>query len=178
MMRSVLLFTAILSFSSAFSTRRDILQKACAIATASPVIAAQAAVDACPPKSNNCLRTTWTAPGKVTASEVLEILNSYPQEGQNKADLGGWSLVTNDLTGSTKSARLEYQSGIGNFAKFLNGGKPFVDDLFVEITGDSTVEFKSASRVGDSDFGVNQKRMRFLAEQARAKGWTAPDPVY
>lgn len=175
MIRSVLVLLLATS-AAGFSTRRALLRNACA--AASVVVAAPAAsyaIDACPPKSKNCLSTTWTAPAgtKNVAGDVLEILKSYPQEGQNKVDLGGYSIVSSDA----KGARIEYQSGIGNFAKFLNGGKPFVDDLTVEVSGDS-VAFKSASRIGESDLGVNQKRMQFLAQQARAKGWTAPDPVY
>ena len=38
------------------------------------------------------------------------------------------------------------------------------------INGDS-VAFKSASRVGDSDFGVNSKRMAYIAKGLKAKGW-------
>ena len=45
--------------------------------------------------------------------------------------------------------RIEFLSGIGNMAKFFNGGRPFVDDfeLAVEDTG---VCVRSSSRVGDS----------------------------
>jgi hypothetical protein len=53
-------------------------------------------------------------------------------------------------------------SGKGNFAKFFNAGKPFVDDLNIEIEDDGKVEIKSASRVGESDFGVNKAVSRVL----------------
>jgi hypothetical protein len=66
----------------------------------------------------------------------------------------------------------------GNFAKFFNGGKPFVDDLVLEITDSGAVEVRSSSRVGDSDMGVNQNRLNFLASNLRAAGWTAPEPKY
>ena len=32
---------------------------------------------------------------------------------------------------------------------------------------------RSASRVGDSDFGVNAKRVNYIAKGLREKGWTA-----
>ena len=70
-------------------------------------------------------------------------------------------------------ARLEFKSGIGNFAKFLNGGKPFVDDLELQLS-DGGLAVKSASRVGDSDLGVNAKRLNYIAAKLREKGWTAP----
>lgn len=97
--------------------------------------------------------------------------------GQNKVDLGGWTIVEDNLT-SSGTARVEYRSGIGNFAKFLNGGKPFVDDLKLEITDSGSVQVRSSSRVGDSDFDVNRKRLVFLADKLRGAGWTVPDPKY
>ena len=76
------------------------------------------------------------------------------------------------------TARVEYKSGIGNFAKFLNGGKPFVDDLKLEIADSGAVEVRSASRIGESDLGVNKKRLEFLKKGVVAAGWSAPDPMY
>ncbi len=55
-------------------------------------------------------------------------LKAYPQEGQAGVDLGGWAFADDQLA-TAGYARLEYRSGLGNFAKFFNGGKPFVDDL-------------------------------------------------
>jgi hypothetical protein len=138
------------------------------------------AINACPPRSNNCIRTTWTVPegsAKNIAQSMETILNSYPQEGQADVDLGGWTLVENNLQ-STGKARVEYSSGVGKFAKFFNGGKPFIDDLEVEIVGDNKIELRSASRVGDSDFDVNKKRLLFLGGKAKALGWNVPDPTY
>lgn len=135
-----------------------------------------AALSACPPKSKNCIATSWTAPsGADAAKDMDEILNSYPQAGQDKVDLGGWKVAQGDI--KSGSARVEYTSGVGNFAKFLNGGKPFVDDLEIEISG-QTVNIKSASRIGESDLDVNRKRLQFLANKAKSMGWTAPDPTY
>ena len=75
-------------------------------------------------------------------------------------------------------ARVEFRSGLGNFAKFLNGGKPFVDDLEIEVVDGNKIELKSASRVGESDLDVNRKRLQFLAAQANSLGWEAPEPKY
>ena len=35
------------------------------------------------------------------------------------------------------------------------------------------VAARSSSRVGDSDFGVNAKRVNYIAKGLREKGWTA-----
>lgn len=70
------------------------------------------------------------------------------------------------------TAAIEYKSsGKGNFAKFFNGGKPFTDDLILEVSG-TVVEVRSSSRVGESDFGVNAKRVGYLAQLLSAKGWS------
>jgi uncharacterized protein (DUF1499 family) len=107
------------------------------------------------------------------AAIVTDILSSYPQTGQADVDKGGWTIVSN--TGNNMA--VEYKSGIGNFAKFFNGGKPFVDDLVASVDS-TTVTIKSASRVGDSDLGVNLKRLQYLGAVARGKGWTVPEPKY
>lgn len=102
---------------------------------------------------------------------MTSTLSSYPQEGQAGVDLGGWALVEDKLK-SEGYARYEFKSGIGNFAKFYNEGEPFVDDLELSV-GPSAVDIRSSSRVGDLDFGVNAKRLNFLAERLRSKGWSA-----
>ena len=104
-------------------------------------------------------------------SDLKAAVESYPQEGQAGVDLGGWKYAVDDLD-SKGYARLEYKSGIGNFAKFFNGGKPFVDDLEVQTDG-AKVAVRSSSRIGDSDLGVNNKRLDFIAAKLAAKGWKA-----
>ena len=94
--------------------------------------------------------------------------------GQNKADEGGWSFAVDELDKSGY-ARLEYKSGLGNMAKYFNGGKPFVDDLEV-LVGSDSVSVRSSSRVGDSDLGVNAKRLAYLAKDLKAKGWDVVTP--
>lgn len=79
------------------------------------------AIEACPKGSSNCIRTTWTPPSgtskKDAAQQVKAVIDSYPQEGQDKVDLGGWNIVED----SGDKLSVEYKSGIGKFAKFFNG---------------------------------------------------------
>jgi uncharacterized protein (DUF1499 family) len=132
-----------------------------------------AGITACPPGSQNCIVTTWTAPkGTNVKTTFLKILNAYPQAGQANVDKGGYKIVS-----SNSPIKVEYKSGIGNFAKLFNGGQPFVDDLIAVVTNDG-VTIKSSSRIGQSDLGVNQKRLKFLGAQAKAMGWTVPEPKY
>mmetsp|Transcript_20691 Transcript_20691/g.37364 ORF Transcript_20691/g.37364 Transcript_20691/m.37364 type:complete len:193 (-) Transcript_20691:292-870(-) len=136
------------------------------------------AIESCPPGSKNCLRQTWTPPSSTSAadaaSQLRDALNAYPQEGleDGKVDGGGYTIVSDTLGSDSGSIALEYRSsGKGTFAKLFNGGKPFVDDLVIEANG-SAFEFRSASRVGDSDFGINGKRTSYIGGLLKGKGWS------
>ena len=212
MLRTLLCTLAVtagaLKLPAAQFDRRAALARA---ATAGLVIpaAASASVSACPNGANNCWSTSgsgkntmqkWVFPAgtdKAAAVKSLqEVVSAYPQAGQGGVDLGGWS-VAEDALAERGYARYEFKSGIGNFAKFFNGGKPFVDDLELSVE-DGFVGVRSSSRVGDSDFGVNVragvpsralqttphppslhalqgKRVNYIASGLRAKGWQAPD---
>jgi hypothetical protein len=163
--------------------RRDVFRSVASTGVAAAFVSSPSlanALDACPAGSSNCIRTTWTPPAgtsKADATSTLKkVLESYSQEGQNKVDLGGWRIVEDNF--GSGSATIEYTSGIGNFAKYFNGGKPFIDDLKLEIANSGVVEVRSASRIGDSDFKVNQKRLSFFVEKLGAEGWNAPEPKY
>jgi hypothetical protein len=163
--------------------RRDVFRSVASAGVAAAFVSSPSfanALEACPAGSSNCIRTTWTPPAgtsKADATSTLKkVLESYPQEGQNKVDLGGWKIVEDNF--ASGSARIEYTSGLGNFAKFLNGGKPFIDDLKLDIADSGVVDVRSSSRIGESDFKVNQKRLSFFVEKLMAEGWNAPEPKY
>ena len=131
---------------------------------------ASAAVGSCKKGANNCVEGTWTGAkdAKDAAATLKSVLDAYPQAGQDGVDGGGWKYISS----SDSEFKLEYNSaGTGNLAKFFNGGKPFTDDLDISINADGSVNFKSASRVGDSDFGVNGKRMTYIENALKEKGW-------
>mmetsp|Transcript_161445 Transcript_161445/g.513009 ORF Transcript_161445/g.513009 Transcript_161445/m.513009 type:complete len:207 (-) Transcript_161445:138-758(-) len=163
--------------------RRELIFGAATSALLAGPLAASA-VEACKDGANNCYSSAsqpgknfvapWSWPAGTSKGDAIkalrEVLEAYPKEGQGDVDQGGWSLAVDEL--ATKGyARLEYLSGVGNFARFFNGGKPFVDDLEVSV-GESSVSVRSGSRVGDSDMGVNTKRLNYLAKALTAKGWT------
>ena len=135
----------------------------------------------CPPGSPNCILTAWTPPKGIDKSSVatamVNILQSYPQEGQAGVDKGGWKITDGDLI-ETGTLSLEYQSGTGLLSILLNCGRPFVDDLEIKILNSNKVELRSSSRIGKSDFGVNKKRLLFLGERAKEIGWNVPEPTY
>eukprot|EP00536_Pseudo-nitzschia_multiseries_P015545 jgi/Psemu1/312267/fgenesh1_kg.908_\ len=184
---SILLLIGTLSSAGAYSVkpqntvgRREMFQQAGVLAFIAAANPANA-LDACPKGSNNCLTTKWAPPSgtdaSAAASTLKKVIESYPQEGQNKADMGGWTVVQDSFAPGGVVA-VEYKSGIGNFARFFNGGNPFVDDLKLAIGEDGVVDVRSSSRVGDSDLGINQKRLAYIADMLQKEGWNAPVPKY
>jgi len=181
-----LLFCALPAFVPPLSRRAALAAPAAAAMLLLGAETATADVTACKPGANNCWSTLSTDKTKMSpwkwptgtskaaaVSQLKAAIDAYPQAGQGEVDLGGYSYAVDTLA-DKGYARLEFKSGIGNFARFFNGGQPFVDDFEVSV-GDSSVAVKSASRLGDSDFGVNAKRCNYIAAALRAKGWDAPD---
>ncbi len=151
------------------------------------------ALGLCRPKARNCIRTTWEAPGTVNEAQAIEtlrdVLNSYPQNGQNGIDCNGWIIVHDSLSSSLTSdeprtLKLEYRSCVGPAALTINLAQPFVDDVILELdnVGSNnrvTVQVKSSSRMGSSDLFVNRKRIEYLGDELRQKyGWIVPDIKY
>jgi hypothetical protein len=185
---------------AAFSTsRRDAFAYASLLLV--PVVVAIAvpsdpanALEECGKKSHNCIRTTWRAPPSIVdphdaAKVVRDVLNSYPQEGQAGVDCNGWRVVNDGEFDSSDSGTiaLEYKSCVGPAALAINLGRPFVDDLKLEMGRDQSssspsggilVEVKSSSRMGSSDLFVNRKRMVYLGKRLKERGWSVPEPRY
>eukprot|EP00980_Cylindrotheca_fusiformis_P000705 scaffold168_cov124-Cylindrotheca_fusiformis.AAC.5 len=182
------LFSVLLSLATAaaFSSQtplngREVVKPGFSARDATVTCSAQAnSIEPCPPGSQNCIRTTWTPPpGSDKASSTAslrKVLEAYPQEGQDKIDLGGWSLVEDNFDNG--SARFEFKSGTGFFAILFNFGQPFIDDLKLVILDSGVVEVRSSSRKGKSDLGVNQKRLAYIGKGLAAEGWTIPEPTY
>jgi hypothetical protein len=186
--RSLVIVTATFAVGHGFShipqpamSRREALSNALASVAVVSLPGAANAIKACPPGSNNCLRQTWTPPSSASAADAVaqlrEALSAYPIEGQEdgKVDGGGYTVVSDTLgsDASSGSIAVEYRSsGKGTFARIFNGGKPFVDDLVIEASGSGAFDFRSASRVGDSDFGVNGKRLSYIGGLLTGKGWS------
>jgi len=128
------------------------------------------------PSTSNCWSTSagdashqsqpfsFSKPTSEAADDLLEVLNSYPKDGQQidektLVDGGGWRMIKND----GGYFQLEFES-----KKF-----GFVDDVEFSVQ-DGTVQYRSASRQGDSDFGVNAYRLNYIAEGLKKKGWSTP----
>jgi uncharacterized protein (DUF1499 family) len=98
-------------------------------------------------------------------AELAEVIDAY-KPGQDNVDGGGFKIVTND----PKKGYIYTQ-----FQSLKNG---YIDDMEVAyIDGDSfgerAVQVRSSSRLGYLDYGVNAKRLNYIAKDLRAKGWDA-----
>ena len=166
--------------------RRTLLPLAAtALGALVPAAASAAGVQPCAKNANNCWSTAsqdktamkaWAWPASMSRKDAIASLrkniDAYPQAGQDGVDAGGWSYAVDELD-AQGSARLEFKSGLGNMARFFNNNKPFVDDLEFAIA-DGRVDVRSSSRIGDSDLGVNAKRLNYIAAALRKDGWDAP----
>ena len=100
----------------------------------------------------------WKPPAGDTASfkTLVAVVKAYPP-GQGYIDGGGFKVVK------------ETESYL--YAQFESLKKGYIDDVEFAMSADGTVMVRSASRVGQTDFGVNAKRLNFLASALRDKGW-------
>jgi len=95
-------------------------------------------------------------------AELEQVISVY-KPGQGNIDGGGFEIQKVDA----KSAGYIYVQ----FEALKNG---YIDDLeFAVVPGKEGVQVRSSSRVGYLDFGVNAKRLNYLAKALREKGWVA-----
>lgn len=111
----------------------------------------------------------WVWPKDLDSSQAFQqledVIKSY-EPGQDGIDGGGFQIVKSD----TKTGYLYAQ-----FEALKNG---YIDDFEVAKIngargGDRAVQVRSSSRVGYLDYGVNGKRVNYIAKQLRQKGWEA-----
>ena len=101
--------------------------------------------------------------GERAFQQLEEVINAY-QPGQNGIDGGGFQIMKSDAKGGYIYAQFE---------SLKNG---YIDDLELAVVGgmvDRAVQVRSSSRVGYLDYGVNAKRLNYIAEALRAVGWDA-----
>ncbi len=112
---------------------------------------------------------SWKYPaGSISSKEaafqqLYEVVKAYPP-GQDNIDGGGFDIVTFD----PKAGYMYVQ-----FESLKNG---FIDDVEFAVVDDkiNQVEVRSSSRLGYLDYGVNSRRLNYLAKALRDLGWDAP----
>jgi Protein of unknown function (DUF1499) len=111
----------------------------------------------------------WVPPaslqGKVGAiTAALEAtMATYPQEGQNDVDRGGWiqAELNTDGNGGTY---LRYE--------FTSGKFKYIDELELLVDGKTgKVSVRTASRSAGFDYNVNATRLNFIQKALQKQGW-------
>lgn len=100
--------------------------------------------------------------------QLEQVLKKY-SPGQNGVDGGGFEIKTVDA--QKGYIYVQYEA--------LKNG--YIDDVeFAVIPGyaDRSVQVRSSSRIGYLDFGVNGKRLNYIANALRAEGWEAEGVEY
>ncbi|MEO8381274.1 MAG: DUF1499 domain-containing protein [Acidobacteriota bacterium] len=103
------------------------------------------------PKTPNCVSTQ--------ATSGVHAIAPIPYRGTAEEALTRLAAVVASMRGATIVER-----GAGSLrAEFRTRLFRFVDDVLFEIDAErKTLEFRSASRIGHSDLGVNRKRMELI----------------
>jgi uncharacterized protein (DUF1499 family) len=99
-------------------------------------------------------------------AQLASTINSY-KPGQANVDGGGFKIITNE------KGYIYTQ-----FESLKNGYIDDVEFALIEGFGKRSVQLRSSSRIGYLDFGVNAKRLNYLAKDLRSQGWDAPGVEY
>lgn len=99
---------------------------------------------------------------KEAFTQLLSVIEAY-EPGQKNIDGGGFKVISSDLEKGYIYAQFE---------SLKNG---YIDDFELASLDDKTneVQVRSSSRVGYLDFGVNAKRINFIAKKLKSLGWDA-----
>ena len=110
-------------------------------------------------KGVDTLIMPWKPPADDSApfASLVGAVKAYPP-GQGNVDGGGFQIVK--------------QTDGYLYVQFEALKKGYIDDVEFATRPDGTVQVRSSSRVGTTDFGVNAKRLNCIAATLRAKGWT------
>lgn len=134
-------------------------------------LTAEGKLTKCPDGAQNCRSSEgggtlppigpWVSgkSSEAALKDVLDVVQGYPKTGQNGIDGRGWQIA--EQQAGSNYLRVEYTSKIFKF----------VDDLEFKVGSDGTVSVRSSSRVGESDLGVNTKRVEYFEAALKEKGW-------
>ena len=101
----------------------------------------------------------WVPPAGASApfKSLVEVVKAY-KPGQGNVDGGGFQVVK--------------ETDTYLYVQFEALKKGYIDDVEFAARADGKVQVRSSSRVGTTDFGVNAKRLNFIAAPLRTAGWT------
>lgn len=127
------------------------------------------------PKTKNCVST----------SEELNDYTKYippwtynPEEGRGRKGPVSQATAMQELIDTVTNIRpdkfepklIEQTEDYVAF-EFQSPTFGFIDDLEFLFSKDSMVEYRSASRIGESDGDINRKRIKAIRKELQEKGW-------
>lgn len=111
---------------------------------------------------------SWKWPATYDQKRALDELHAVILAylpGQNGVDGGGFAVKTFDPNKGYMYVQFE---------SLKNG---YIDDFEAAVIPEAekggAVQVRSSSRIGYLDFGVNAKRLNYIAKELRSKGWDA-----
>eukprot|EP00535_Pseudo-nitzschia_heimii_P008339 CAMPEP_0197190030 /NCGR_PEP_ID=MMETSP1423-20130617/20865_1 /TAXON_ID=476441 /ORGANISM="Pseudo-nitzschia heimii, Strain UNC1101" /LENGTH=259 /DNA_ID=CAMNT_0042642309 /DNA_START=80 /DNA_END=859 /DNA_ORIENTATION=+ len=99
-------------------------------------------------------------------AQLVSTINSY-KPGQSNVDGGGFKIIAN-----------EKGYVYTQFESLKNGYIDDVEFALIDAFGKRSVQVRSSSRIGYLDYGVNAKRLNYIANDLRSQGWDAPGVEY
>ncbi|KAK4532808.1 hypothetical protein CCYA_CCYA14G3665 [Cyanidiococcus yangmingshanensis] len=133
-----------------------------------PALVGQGLVNACPPKSQNCVSSRgkpdaptfeppWRYPATLSAEEALALVRHAVRQ----------------YPGPETSTIIQYKPAQYLYAEFQTRLMGFVDDAeFLVDEQAHLIHYRSASRIGRSDMGANRARLRTLFAELAARGFS------
>ncbi|KAK9916060.1 hypothetical protein WJX75_007987 [Coccomyxa subellipsoidea] len=127
------------------------------------------------PSTNNCVST---------AEEANDISHFIPpwtynsEESKRKGVRKSQSEAMQELVDVVTSIKPDHfepkiitKTNDYLYAEFSSPTFGFVDDVEFFFPGNDKVEYRSASRIGESDGNINRKRIKALRQALEKKGW-------
>jgi len=114
----------------------------------------------------------WEAPvniqgnARAIAHELEQVMNEYPQEGQNDVDKGGWVQADRRQTDDGKEATRTYMR-----YEFTSGKFKYIDELELLVDATGKVSVRTSSRSAGFDYNVNATRLNYIQKVLQKKGW-------
>lgn len=112
----------------------------------------------------------WQWPADLSLKDAFtqldDAIKNY-KPGQGNIDGGGFQIVKSDLDKGYIYTQFE---------SLKNGYIDDVEFAFINPSNNESankVQVRSSSRIGYLDFGVNGKRLNYIAKEMKAKGWIA-----
>ncbi|CAI0400975.1 unnamed protein product [Linum tenue] len=127
------------------------------------------------PATNNCISTSENVSDSAHYAPPWNYNGGRPQAVSRQVAMDELVQVIKTTKPDKYSARIVEQNSDYVHAEYASPILGLVDDVefWFPPGSKSTVEYRSASRLGDFDFYANRKRIKALRQELEKKGWTS-----